>query len=55
MNCIICLAKGKRTKATRSYYGYALCEQHYREVIEKGIDPEELEEYVIEALRRLGL
>ncbi|MHC1628922.1 MAG: hypothetical protein ACXQTI_08845 [Candidatus Nezhaarchaeales archaeon] len=54
MSCIICLAKGKRVKATRNYYGYALCEQHYKEVIEKNTDPEELEIYVIEALKRIA-
>ena len=55
MSCIICLTKGKMVKATKSYYGYALCEQHYKEVIEKDIDPEELEELCLVALKRLGL
>jgi len=55
MRCIICLAKeGKNVKATKNYYGYPLCEKHYKEVVEKDVDPEELEIYVIEALKRIA-
>jgi len=49
--CIICFAEGKIVEATRDYYGYDLCEKHYREVVEEDLDPEALEEYVIKAWR----
>ena len=49
--CIICLSKKIIKKATKDYYGYSLCDDCYKWVIENNVDIEELEEYVIKIFK----